>query len=49
MSGVRMLHFFKDLWKFIQIHQYYGFNNNKKVTRFVVRFGCNDHSYHDDD
>ena len=23
MSGVRMLHFLKDLWKFIQIHQYY--------------------------
>ena len=27
MSGVRMLHFLKDWWKFIQIHQYYyGFN-----------------------
>ena len=23
MSGVRMLHFSKDRWKFIQIHQYY--------------------------
>ena len=23
MSGVRMLHFLKDWWKFIQIHQYY--------------------------
>ena len=23
MSGVRMLHFLKDLWKFIWIHQYY--------------------------
>ena len=22
MSGVRMLRFLKDLWKFIQIHQY---------------------------
>ena len=22
MSGVRMLHFLKDWWKFIQIHQY---------------------------
>ena len=26
MSGVRMLHFLKDWWKFIQIHQYYGFD-----------------------
>ena len=25
MSGMRMLHFWNDLWKFIQIHQYYGF------------------------
>ena len=23
MSGERMLHFLKDWWKFIQIHQYY--------------------------
>ena len=23
MSRVRMLHFLKDWWKFIQIHQYY--------------------------
>ena len=23
MSGVRMLHFLNDLWKFIQIRQYY--------------------------
>ena len=23
MFGVRMLHFLKDWWKFIQIHQYY--------------------------
>ena len=23
MSGVRMLHFLKDWWKFIKIHQYY--------------------------
>ena len=23
MSGVRILHFLKDWWKFIQIHQYY--------------------------
>ena len=23
MSGVRMLHFWKDWWQFIQIHQYY--------------------------
>ena len=23
MSGVRMLHFLIDWWKFIQIHQYY--------------------------
>ena len=23
MSGVRMSHFLKDLWKFVQIHQYY--------------------------
>ena len=23
MSGVRMMHFLKDWWKFIQIHQYY--------------------------
>ena len=23
MSGVRMLHFLKDWWKFIQFHQYY--------------------------
>ena len=23
MSGVRMLHILKDLWKFIQTHQYY--------------------------
>ena len=26
MSGVRMLHFWKDWWKFIQIYQYYGVN-----------------------
>ena len=23
MSGVTTMHFFKDCWKFIQIHQYY--------------------------
>ena len=23
MSGVRILHFLKDWWKFIQLHQYY--------------------------
>ena len=23
MSGVQMLHFLKDWWKFIQIHEYY--------------------------
>ena len=30
MSGVRMLHFFKDWWKFTRIHQYY--------TMALIRF-----------
>ena len=39
MSGVRMLRLLKDLWKFIQIHQYYTMaliwremGNNNRVT-----------------
>ena len=31
MSGVRILHFLKDWWKFIQIHQYY----NTMALRYV--------------
>ena len=39
ISGVRMLHFLKDWWKFIQIHQYYtinGFNSPNYVILFVI-------------
>ena len=32
MSGVRMLHFLKDWWKFIRIHQYYTVRPRKKET-----------------
>ena len=33
MSGMRMLWFLKDIWKFIQIHQYY--NTMALRVRFV--------------
>ena len=38
VSGVRMLHFLKDLWKFIQIHQYYTMALICGVYRPVIMF-----------
>ena len=32
MSAVRMLHFLKDWWNFIQIHQYYTMALNPQAT-----------------
>ena len=41
MSTVRMLHFLKDLWKFIQIHQYYTMalkteNLNENLSLHII-------------
>ena len=40
MSGVRMLHFLKDWWKFIQIHQYdtmMDFNTGEENLKNLFR------------
>ena len=37
MCGVRMLHFLKDWWKFIQINQYYdGFNRGEDLMYVFI-------------
>ena len=38
MSGVRMLHFLKDFWKFIQLHQYYtmALKLDSSKSEFVI-------------
>ena len=38
MSGVKILHFLKDWWKSIPIHQNYTFkkSENRQVTRFTI-------------
>ena len=47
MSGVRMLHFLNDCWKFIQIHQYYNYDfkgwkyQHKKLPQPQQSFGYN--------
>ena len=42
MSGVRMLHFLNDRWKFIHIHQYYTMAlelyNKSNFRRVLVPF-----------
>ena len=44
MSRVRMLHFFKDWWKFIQIHRYYTmallFSDNLLVCQSGEKYPC---------
>ena len=42
MSGVRMLHFLKDGWKFIKIHQYYtmAFNLLISIIRCFLSKCC---------
>ena len=39
MSGVRMLHFLKDWWKFIQIYQYYIMALKHAFNTFKTVFG----------
>ena len=46
MSGVRMLHFLKDWWKFIQIHQYYTMAVIKTTLRLEAE-GLNDFFLHE--
>ena len=36
MSGVRMLHFLKDLWKFFEIDQYYMGTYRKAESNTVA-------------
>ena len=35
MSEVRMLHFLKDWWKFIQIHQYYNYGFKRTFEKKI--------------
>ena len=38
MSGMRMLHFLKELWKYIQIYQYYTMALKTFVTKFWIGY-----------
>ena len=38
MSGVRMLHFLKDGWKSIQIHQYYTMALIEEIHDLLINF-----------